>query len=327
MYGYEVEHEEIAENLIENVRRGMAQHAYIFEGDRGVGADLCAKLFAATLVCEREESAPCSVCNSCLLAKAETHPDIYMVTPAEGKKNITVDKVREIVKDAYTKPYEKGKKVYIISYGDDMNEQAQNAFLKVLEEPPQYAAFIILAENYESLLQTVRSRCTRIQFPPISDKKIQEYIERHFPEETEKSKFLVQYAGGILGNVEKILGTENFTDLRQSALLKLECLLSARKTDAYIVAEFLEENKEDVDLIFTFWQGFLHDIMLLQNESRSLIQSADFVDKLINMSGKYDEKEILFAQEEILLAQKMRKRYVNLRALALRLAFSIKNNG
>ncbi len=327
MYGYEVMHEEIAENLIENVRRGLAQHAYIFEGDRGVGADECARLFAAALACEKEENTPCGICGSCLMAKAKTHPDIYMVTPADGKKNITVDKIREIVNDAYTKPYESGKKVYIISYGDDMNEQAQNAFLKVLEEPPQYAAFIILCENYESLLQTVRSRCTRIQFPPVSDKKIRDYIAAHFPEEEEKTKFLVQYAGGIPGNIEKILGTENFTDLRYDALLKLECLLSGRKTDAYIVAEFLEENKEDADLILTFWQGFLHDIMLIQNEAKTLIQSADFIDKLINMSGKYDEKEIVYAQEEVLLAQKMRKRYVNLRALALRLAFSVKNNG
>lgn len=327
MYGYEVLHEAIAENLIENVRRSLASHAYIFEGERGVGADMCARLFATALVCERKESTPCGTCNACIMAKAGTHPDIYTVTPADGKRNITVDKIREIVNDAYTKPYESGKKVYIISYGDDMNEQAQNAFLKVLEEPPQYAVFVILAENYESLLQTVRSRCTRIKFPPVTDRKIREYIATHFPDETEKTKFLVQYAGGIVGNVEKILGTENFTDLRYDALLKLENLLSSRKTDAFLVAEFLEENKEDVDLILTFWQGFLHDVMLIQNDAKSLIQSSDFIDKLINISGKYDEKEIINAQEAILLAQKMRKRYVNLRAMALRLAFSIKNNG
>lgn len=327
MYGYQVAHEGIAENLIENVRKGLSQHAYIFEGDRGVGADQCARLFAAALVCEKEGSAPCGICGSCLMARADTHPDIYTVAPDSGKRNITVDKIREIVNDAYTKPYESGKKVYIISYGDDMNEQAQNAFLKVLEEPPAYAVFIILAENCESLLQTVRSRCTRIHFPPVSDQKIREYIEKNFPQEAEKTKFLVQYAGGVLGNVEKILGTENFTDLRFGALSKLECLMSGRKADAYQAVEFLEENKEDADLILTFWQGFLHDIMLLQNGERALVQSADFIDKLINMSGKYDEKEIIFAQEQILLAQKMRKRYVNLRALALRLAFSIKNNG
>ena len=327
MYGYEVLHEHIAENLIDNVRKGLAQHAYIFEGDRGVGTDMCARLFAAALVCETGDSTPCGTCKSCAMAKAKTHPDIYTVSPADGKKNIVVDKIREVVNDAYTKPYESGKKVYIIAYGDVMNEQAQNAFLKVLEEPPEYAAFIILCENYESLLQTVRSRCTRIQFPPVSDKKVREYIEAHFPEETEKTKFLVQYAGGVVGNVEKILGAENFTDLRYESLQKLELLLSPRKTDAFLIAEFFDENKDDADLILTFWQGFLHDIMLIQNDAKKLIQSADFIDRLINFSGKYDEREIINAQEAVLLAQKMRKRYVSLRTLVLRLAFSIKNNG
>lgn len=327
MYGYEVLHEELAENLINNVRSGASQHAYIFEGDRGVGAEECARLFAAALVCEKPASAPCGVCGACVMAKAKTHPDIYVVSPSDGKKNITVDKIRSVVSDAYTKPYESGKKVYIISYGDDMNEQAQNAFLKVLEEPPQYAVFIILAENYESLLMTVRSRCTRVQFPPVSDGKIRGYIKSHFPEEAEKTEFLVQYAGGVAGNIEKILSAENFVALRGEALDKLELLLSARKLDAYEIAEFFEENKEDADLILTFWQGFLHDIMLIQSEARKLVQSADYMDKLINMSNRFDEKKIVDAQEALLLAQKMRKRYVNLRTMALRLAFSIKNNG
>lgn len=323
MYGYEVLHEELAESLINNVRSGMPQHAYIFEGDRGVGAEECARLFAAALVCEKPSSAPCGVCGACVMAKAKTHPDIYVVSPSDGKKNITVDKIRGVVSDAYTKPYESGKKVYIISYGDDMNEQAQNAFLKVLEEPPQYAVFIILTENYESLLMTVRSRCTRVQFPPVSDEKLRKYIKLHFPE-TEKTEFLVQYAGGVAGNIEKILSTEGFVALRGAALDKLELLLSPRKADAYEIAEFFEENKEDADLILTFWQGFLHDIMLIQSEARRLVQSADYVDKLISMSSRFDEKKIVCAQEELLVAQKMRKRYVNLRTLVLRLAFSIK---
>lgn len=326
MYGYEVLHEQTAENLIKNVRRGMAQHAYIFEGERGVGAEECARLFAAAMVCEKTESAPCGACNACIMSKAATHPDIYSVTPGDGKRSITVDKIREIVADAYTKPYESGKKVYIITYGDDMNEQAQNAFLKVLEEPPQYAVFIILTENYESLLQTVRSRCERIQFPPVSDGKIRAYIEKHFPEETEKTRFLVQYAGGVAGNVKKILESEGFAELREAALLTLDKLLSPKKVDAYDVAEFLEENKEEADLILAFWQGFLHDVMLLQNGAENLLQSADFSVKLKGIAGRNDEKKILDAQEAVLLAQKMRKRYVNLRALALRLAFYIKNN-
>ncbi len=326
MYGYEILHEDIAENLISNVRNRVANQAYIFQGERGVGAKECAKLFSAALVCKSADTAPCGSCNACLMARADSHPDIVTVSPIDGKRNITVDQIRGVVTDAYTKPYESGKKVYIIAYGDDMNEQAQNAFLKVLEEPPEYAVFVILAENNESLLQTIRSRCTTIKFNPVSDAKIREYIKAKFPESIEKTDFLVQYAGGVAGDIEKILNTENFQVLRRQSLDKLEELLSYRMPDSYVVAEFLEENKEDVELIFKFWQGFLRDIMLIGQDAKKLVQSTDFIDILINLSNRTDEKTVMVAIDELLLAQKMRKRYVNLKALSLRLAFSIKNN-
>lgn len=326
MYGYEIFHEKIAENLINNVRSEIAQHAYIFEGEKGVGAMECAKLFAATLVCKKTDSAPCGSCNACIMAHADSHPDIFVLSPEEGKRNISVDQVREIVSDAYTKPYESEKKVYIIAYGDDMNEQAQNAFLKVLEEPPQYAVFVVLAENNESLLQTIRSRCTKIKFNPVGDNTICEYIRKNYPDDTEKTEFLVQYAGGIVGEIEKILSTENFVSLRQESLDKLWSLISPNLLDAYDVAEFLEANKEEPDLVLRFWLGFLRDMMLIKNGAEKMIKSSDYVDKLINLSNKTDEERVVKAIESVLTAQKMRKRYVNLKATGLWLAFSIKNN-
>lgn len=324
MYGYEILHDEIAENLIQNVRRGMAQHAYIFEGEAGVGGLEAAQLFAATLVCERKEAAPCSACSGCVMAKAGTHPDIYYIKPAKDKKNITVDQIREVVSDAYTKPYESGKKVYIITYGDNMNEQAQNAFLKVLEEPPEYAVFVILAENHEALLTTIRSRCTLIRFNPAPDGKIREYIKRHFPVETEKIDFLVRYSGGVAGNISKILEQENFTALRSESLDKLEDLLSDSLLAAYTLSEFIEENKDDADLILKFWQEFLRDIMLIQNDAQDIAANSDYIDRLINMSNRFSEKKIVRAKEQIMLAQKMRKRYVSLHTIVLHLAFNIK---
>ena len=326
MYGYEILHEDIAENLISNVRKKVTNQAYIFQGERGVGAKECARLFSAALVCKSADTEPCGNCHACLMARADSHPDIVTLMPQDGKRNITVDQIRGVVTDAYTKPYESEKKVYIIAYGDDMNEQAQNAFLKVLEEPPEYAVFVILAENNESLLQTIRSRCTTIKFNPVSDAKIREYIKTKFPESIEKIDFLVQYAGGIAGDIEKILNTENFQVLRRQSLDKLEELLSHRMLDSYVVAEFLEENKEDVELIFKFWQGFLRDMMLIGQDAKKLVQSIDFIDELINLSNRTDEKTVMIAIDELLLAQKMRKRYVNLKALSLRLAFSIKKN-
>lgn len=324
MYGYEILHGEIMENLISNVRGGISQHAYIFEGARGIGSLEAARLFAGALVCENEDTAPCSLCASCALAGAGTHPDIYYIKPQENKTIISVDAIRTVATDAYTKPYESKNKVYIVTYGDDMNDQAQNAFLKLLEEPPEYAVFVILAENSMSLLETIRSRCTLVRFPPVPDKKIKEVLLKKYPETTENLDFLVKYAGGNLGNAESILASDDFIPLRDLALEHLPMLLSYDMADSYKVAEFIEENRDSIDTILLFWQKLLRDIFLIQNDSRELVLNIDKIDRLINLAGCYDESRIVFANERVLLAQKMKKRYVSLRTLILALAFSIK---
>ena len=323
MYGYEVLHEEILDSLIRNVRRRTSQHAYIFEGERGGGSLEGARLFANALVCEREESAPCGVCNACILAKAGSHPDLHFVTPQKDKKNITVDIIRGLLTDAYTKPYETGKKVYIITYGDEMNEQAQNALLKLLEEPPEYAVFIILAENAEALLATIRSRCEKIKFPPVSEEKTREWLKKHYPDNP-NTDFLARYSQGNIERAKNLAEEEDFMPLRQGAFELLPKLLSKELLESYDVLNFVEANKENAEQILKIWLGFLRDIMLLQNDGKKFIVNTDFTDRLINMSDKYDEEMIVNAASELFEAQEMQRRYVNLHTLILGLSLRIK---
>lgn len=326
MYGYDIFHEQIMENLIDSVRTDTARHAYIFEGARGVGAYEAAKLFAAALVCEKVHSSPCGVCQACVMAAADTHPDIVTIRPPEGKKNIPVDTIRTISADAYTKPYESRKKVYIIAYGDEMNEQAQNAFLKLLEEPPEYAVFIILAENHESLLETVRSRCIQIRFGPVIPDKIKAWLKKRHPE-LGNDDFYITYAGGIPQKAELILQDESFLPLRNSAFDMLDKLISSQLSDAYKISDYLEENKDNADVILDFWQSFTRDIMLIQNSAEAHAANKDFAEKLRRFANEYSETRIACALEEIITAQKMRRRYVSLHTIALKTAFTIKRKG
>ena len=89
----------------------------------------------------------------------------------------------------------------------------------------------------------------------------------------------------------------------------------------------MEENKEDADLILRFWLGFLRDMLLIKSGAEKLVKSTDFIDSLINLANRTQEEKVVKAIDGVLLAQQMRKKYVNLRALALRLAFDIKNRG
>ena len=324
MYGYRIFHEDILENLISNARCEKTQQAYIFEGNDGVGSYEASQLFAHTLVCGMKQSAPCRNCPPCLMALSGTHPDIKVIDYEPKKKNISVDQIRNLITDAYVKPFENQKKVYILRHGDDITPQAQNALLKILEEPPEYVVFIILTENVNSLLPTIRSRCCYIKFSPVSDELIKKQLIIEYPELTDSVDFIVGYAGGVYGNAEKLLEKEDFLTIREKAFEKLADLLSSNPLTAYEIADFADENKDDMDLILSFWLDFMRDSLLVQNDATDLIQNLDFKDKIMGFSLKYPEEKMIKAVEELITAQKMRKKHVSLKTLILRLAFTIK---
>ncbi len=145
-----------------------ASHAYIAASPSGDERERAARGLAAALLCEGAGDRPCGRCRSCRKSLAGIHPDIVSIAPAldaEGRKKrgITVDQVRAVVADAQVMPNEAARKVYIFHDADTMNPSAQNAMLKLLEEPPESAAFVLCAGNPQLLLPTVRSRCAMLR--------------------------------------------------------------------------------------------------------------------------------------------------------------------
>lgn len=139
-------------------------HAYLLSGSDREGRQVLARTLAQALVCTGRD-APCGVCAHCKKVLAGIHPDVNTLTPEEGKREIRVDQIRALRTDAYVRPNESSRKVYLIDPACAMNPAAQNALLKVLEEGPAYAAFLLLAETPGALLPTVRSRCEHIALP------------------------------------------------------------------------------------------------------------------------------------------------------------------
>ena len=139
-------------------------HAYLITGGSADSrAELAGRMTMAYLC--RGEHPPCGACRDCRKAAAGTHPDVMHTAPAPDKREITVDQIRTLRADAYIRPNEGGRKVYRIDPADAMNPAAQNALLKVLEDGPAYAAFLLLAEQPGRLLDTVRSRCEPLTLP------------------------------------------------------------------------------------------------------------------------------------------------------------------
>ena len=141
-----------------SVAQGTFPHGILIECQNEVEGEAFASYIANCLVC-RSNQKPCGVCPDCVKAQGKGHPDIFTTDGKKGKSNtFSVDAIREIRDDAFIIPNESDKKIYVLKNGQNMNEQSQNAILKILEEPPSYVFFIIVTTSKSTMLETVLSR-------------------------------------------------------------------------------------------------------------------------------------------------------------------------
>lgn len=205
---------------LETARRGLS-HAYILSGPAGSGKRTLAGLLAAALVCDRRGGAlPCLSCAGCRKAEGGIHPDIVRV--GDDGKDISVAQVRALRADAYIRPNEAERKVYILENAQTMNASAQNAMLKLLEEGPPYAAFLLLTENAAALLPTVRSRCETLTLSPVSLPEAEAFLYTRYPQRSrEELSAAARRCEGLLGRaVAELEGTAAVDSrLRDTALL------------------------------------------------------------------------------------------------------------
>lgn len=186
-------------------------HALLIEGDAGTGRKTLAYYIAAAAVCTNT-AAPCNNCRNCNLTNSGNHPDIITVMPEEDKKNISVNQVRALRNDAFVKSHMGGKKVIIITPAERMNEQAQNALLKVLEEPPKNVIFILITENASRMLSTVLSRCVLLSLTVPEINEAAEYIESTTDFDRENIINALNNARGNVGRALSILKSGEESD-------------------------------------------------------------------------------------------------------------------
>lgn len=193
-------------------------HAYMFLGIDGIGKFLFAKEFAYKWLCT-SNNRPCGECKACVQFNGNNNMDFFVIEPKDG--SIKVEQVRKFISSVYEKPVHSYKKIYIINDADKMTDSAQNALLKVLEEPPLYVMIILIGSNEQAFLNTIKSRCVKINFQELAIEELKEYFEKN--EETINEKFLDIYQGSI-GKAKKIAGQENiYLDLQES-ILNVKCI-------------------------------------------------------------------------------------------------------
>ena len=242
----EIVGQEDAKKLLKNaVMSGNHSHAYILSGEKGSGKMMLAEAFATMLQCENPSDDACMECHSCKQSLSRNNPDIIYVTREEGKANIGVDVVREkIVNDVDIKPYSNKYKIYIVDEAERMNQQAQNAILKTIEEPPEYAIIILLTANHNAFLQTILSRCVLIQMKSVDTESIKNILKNKYETVDYQANMVASFAQGNVGKAIALATDSSFNDVKNRVVSLCK---KAGKMEEVQIADEVKAIKEEND--------------------------------------------------------------------------------
>ena len=280
--------ERIKEHFITAVRHKKISHAYIMEGDKGSGKKMLAAAFSKILQCETkqmsDEVKACESCESCIQMEHKDHPDVIWVSH-EKPGVISVGEIREqVVNTVDIMPYKGPYKIYIIDEAEKMNVAAQNAILKTIEEPPEYAVIFLLTTNRGAFLDTILSRCILLETKPVSEKMVERYLEETCSVSEVEAEFAAGFSLGNIGKAEAIVLSEEFRELKD---LTLSILCYVHEIESYEIADKVKEYKKYKNRIDDFFDIFLmwfRDILLLKAANP---QSLDTARKKIIFKNEY----------------------------------------
>lgn len=205
----------LKQNLTGAFARNRISHFYLISGPAGSGKHTLAQLLAAAALCTGSQK-PCCQCSHCRKVLSGTHPDLITVDDPE-KKNIPVELIRTARADIYIQPNEAERKVYLIPRAHDMLPPSQNALLKILEEPPAYGVFILLADNPEKMLPTIRSRCMELAMTALPEPVLRQALQKDYPQaDPEQIVGAITRSGGYLGQAKQIM--EASEDISQTTM-------------------------------------------------------------------------------------------------------------
>lgn len=237
--------ENIKELLKNSIKTNNLVHSYMFVGPDGIGKKLFADVFSKMILCENQDDL-CNNCSSCIRFNSNNHPD-FMVVDSEDGKSIKIGQIRLLQEKIAEKPIISNKKVYIINNADLMTVEAQNCLLKTLEEPPEYAILILILSNESKLLNTIKSRCTKIVFNKLTDAELLKYANLH------NMNVNTNLLSTCEGSIAKLLSLNVNLPLYNSLDLIIDNLNDKDIVDVWNDSEVLYKSKDNIlDLLDYF---------------------------------------------------------------------------
>ncbi|NLC19405.1 MAG: DNA polymerase III subunit delta' [Clostridiales bacterium] len=300
-FNYVIGHGDIIEHMKNAIQMQKVSHAYILHGEEGMGKKLLAKAFAKTLQCEAGDTVSCNSCKSCLQSDSNNHPDIIWLV--HEKASIGVDDIRsQINADIRIKPYNSKYKIYIIDEADKLTEQAQNALLKTMEEPPAYAILLLLTESLGKMLPTILSRAIVLNLKPVDKEKITEFLMDNYHVPDYLAKMAAQFSGGNVGKAIKYASSDDFGKMKEDIIHILKYIEDMELYEVISGLKSLSVSKNNIedyiDLMILWYRDVLvfkstqkPDLLLYKDElsfinNQAKILSYDNINNILNAMEK-----------------------------------------
>ena len=307
----------VKEKLSHLLRNGRLPNSILFTGPDGVGKKEFAFALARAIVCTDDSEVACGKCSACLRVTVfdapasekkddykkvffDRHADVGLVV--QFNRTVLVDAIRALEKEAHFQPYEAKVRVFIINNADKMNDEASNALLKTLEEPPATTFLILVTSRADALLSTIRSRCQTIRFAPVAEKEIEELLMEQRNFKPADAKLAARIANGSVGNALTI-DIDDYRSRRTFQMSVIEkAFVNPDRSALLRSAEQMNDakNKELFEENLAILESLIRDIWLLKNgTSQDMIKNFDEGEKLNDIAGQVESKQLDHALAEI----------------------------
>ena len=275
MYFNNIIGQEFAKKYITNsIKNDKVNHAYMFEGIDGIGKNLFAKEFGKLLI---------NVDN------VDNSPDYINIEPTGS--SIKIAQIRELQSDIIIKPHSKYK-IYVINHAEKMTVESQNALLKTLEEPPEYAIIILITNNKESLLPTIKSRCEIIKFLPISIMDLKRYLMDRGVEE-KRSALLANFSRGSIEKALELSESSDFSIMRDDIQKYIQDILDKNMVEILNISSDMDKYKDKVIIVLDMMINYFRDIMICKDRAdKDMLINGDRITFIQNMSSKITYSQV-----------------------------------
>ncbi|MBM3130090.1 MAG: DNA polymerase III subunit delta' [Chloroflexi bacterium] len=303
-----VGHEWAIRALARSVATDRVAHAYLFTGPHGIGKTTLARKLAQAWQCAGDNR-PCGACPPCQKIARDRHPDVQIIEgvpprydfdkdpPPPPRANdwerraLRIRQIRDLERGLARAPFEGRWKIVILRRFEESEEEAANAFLKTLEEPPRHTRLILTARDASLLLPTIASRCQVFALRPLAPAQIERALIEKYNAAPEHARLLARLSAGRLGWAVRAHENRARLDARNRYLDELNVALSEGRAERLLRAESLAKKSDDLPELLETWLGWWRDVLLIQNGDGSRTTNVDREDALRDQAHRFTTEQ------------------------------------